>query len=435
MTDTKTVAFHTLGCKLNFAETATIARSFRAQGYVLGPWDGPADLYVINTCSVTENANRKCRKAIRHARHRAPGARIVVVGCYAQLKPDEIAAMPRVDVILGTRDKFSVTEYVQNKADGPVISVSDLQESLPYHGSVAYGSRTRAFLKVQDGCDYSCSYCTIPLARGQSRSDTIANVVANARELGERGIREVVLTGVNTADFGLDARGERVEHFVDLLRSLDQVEEVERIRISSVEPNLLSGEIIELVASSRKLMPHFHLPLQSGSDRILKGMRRRYLTSLYANRFEEVKRMMPHCCIGADVITGFPGETESDFLESYRFLADLDVSYLHVFPYSERPNTAAASMGGSVPLRLREERAQSLRNLSLRKRRQFYTSHLDTVRAVLFEESGLEGFTDNYIRVAVKESHHKPNSVAPVRLRSLQGDTVVAAEVEELIDA
>jgi len=429
----KTVAFHTLGCKLNFAETSTIARGLARSGYEKVEWGESADLYVINTCSVTENADRKCRKAIGFARRRSPDAKVVVVGCYAQLKPDDIVAIEGVDMVLGAREKFDIQNYLGTDDDLSKIRVSEIEQARTFSSAYSVGERTRSFLKVQDGCDYSCSYCTIPAARGRSRSDTINSVVDRARELGLGGVREIVLTGVNTGDFGLDEDGNRRERFVDLLRALDRVEEVQRFRISSIEPNLLNHEIIEMVAGSERLMPHFHIPMQSGSDRILKLMRRRYLTRLYRQRIERIKELMPSCCIGVDVIVGFPGESEEDFLDTYRFLADLDVSYLHVFPYSERPGTDAVNLPERVPQERREERSRKLRHISVRKRRQFYQQNMGTVRPVLFEEeteSGIEGFTDNYVRVACTTGSYRVNDVANVLLDRLNG-TVVSGTVAE----
>jgi threonylcarbamoyladenosine tRNA methylthiotransferase MtaB len=422
MSRQRTVAFHTLGCKLNFAETSTIARQLQAEGYTRSEWGSRADLCVINTCSVTEHAERKCRQAINQARRASPHTRIAVVGCYAQLKPQEVASLPGVNLVLGTQQKFGMAHYADVSNQGVQIRVSDIEDMDRFEASYSVGDRTRSFLKIQDGCSYACSYCTIPMARGRSRSDTIESVVERARALGASGIKELVLTGVNTGDFGLSADGQRIAHFVDLLRALDNVQEISRVRISSIEPNLLTGRIIDLIASSSRLMPHLHIPLQAGSDKTLRAMRRRYLTGQYASKIQMIKELMPHCCIGVDVIAGFPGETEQVFESSYEFIADLDVSYLHAFPYSERDHTAALSLGNVVPRQERLARARRLRSLSVRKRKAFYESNLGTVRPVLVEngdDGSRGGFTDNYIRVSIAGTP-AANQVVPVMLAQME---------------
>lgn len=418
------VAFHTLGCKLNFSETSTIARLFEERGYQRVELSGDPDVVVINTCSVTDNADRKCRAAIREARKLAVNPYIVVIGCYAQLKPDEIASIPGVDAVLGAAEKFRLLELLdgfEKTASTRVLS-TPVTEARRFNSSYSLFDRTRTFLKVQDGCDYSCSFCTIPLARGKSRSDSIASVIQSAAEIAAREVHEIVLTGVNTGDFGIQD-GVRRERFIDLLRALEEVAGISRIRISSIEPNLLSDEIIELVAYSEKLMPHFHLPLQSGSDAILRRMRRRYLSNLYAARVERIRELLPNACIGVDVIAGFPGESETEFRQSYAFINELDVSYLHVFPYSERSDTPAAAMPDSVAPALRQERASLLRSLSEKKRRQFYQGQLGTKAVALFEqdiEDGMmHGFTENYVRVAIPHDPSLINRLVPVVLESI----------------
>ena len=428
------VAFHTLGCKLNFSETSTIARLFEERGYYRVELGGDPDVVVINTCSVTDNADRKCRAAIREARKSAVNPYIVVIGCYAQLKPDEIASIPGVDAVLGAAEKFSLLELLDGfeKTASTRVHSSPVTEARHFNSSYSLFDRTRTFLKVQDGCDYSCSFCTIPLARGGSRSDSIASVLQNACEIAARGVHEIVLTGVNTGDFGIHG-GVRREHFIDLLHALEEVEGISRIRISSIEPNLLSDEIIELAASSDKLMPHFHMPLQSGSDTILRRMRRRYLSNIYAARVERIRDLLPHACIGVDVIVGFPGESETEFLQSYAFINELDISYLHVFPYSERSDTPAAAMPGSVAPNLRQERASVLRSLSEKKRRQFYQGQLGRKAVALFEqdiEDGMmHGFTENYVRIAVPHDPSLINRLVPVVLESIGSRGTVLASL------
>lgn len=435
----KTVALHTLGCKLNFSETSAIGRSLEKAGYHQVPWGDRSDLCVINTCSVTENANRKCRKVINQARRVSPDSVVAVVGCYAQLKPQEIADIEHVDLVLGTAEKFRLAEHLERAGKtGCEVHVSEIGNARRFESSFSFGERTRAYLKVQDGCDYSCSYCTIPIARGVSRSDTIKNVVARADKLGSSGVPEIVLTGVNTGDFGLDGNGRRRERFIDLLQALDAVESVLRFRISSIEPNLLSEEIIEFVAGSKLFTPHFHVPLQSGSDHVLNLMRRRYLSGLYASRVELIKQYMPHACIGADVIVGFPGETQGHFEETYQFLQDLDVSYLHVFPYSERPGTEATRIGNPVTLADREFRGRQLRHLSSTKRAHFYGNQLGVTRQVLIEEvsDGMaEGFTENYIRTKLATNSLQIGEAAEVLLDRQLVSGEVLALLPELVTA
>lgn len=429
----KKVAFYTLGCKLNYSETSTISRMFEQKGYVKTDFTDTPDIYIINTCSVTENADKKCRKVVREARTISPNAYIAIIGCYAQLKPKEIAQIPGVDAVLGAAEKFRLLELLDGfvrKPDAEVFA-SGIESVNTFATSYSLHDRTRTFLKVQDGCDYSCAFCTIPLARGQSRSDSIANILKTAREVAATGVREVVLTGVNTGDFGLQG-GRRKEHFIDLVRALDEVNGIDRFRISSIEPNLLSDEIIEFVATSKRFAPHFHIPLQSGSDKILKRMRRRYLREVYESRVAKIKSAMPQCCIGTDVIVGFPGETHDDFLETYRFLNELDVSYLHVFTYSERDNTPAAAMGGKVSARERAERSTMLHSLSDKKRRKFYEENIGRQAIVLFEndiENGrMHGFTENYIRVAATYDPVLVNELKTVRLTGINSYGLMEAE-------
>lgn len=401
------VAYYTLGCKLNFSETSTIARDLQQEGFEKVDFDQRADLYVINTCSVTDNADKKCRQVVRQALRSNPEAFIAVVGCYAQLQPEEIAAIPGVDLVLGASEKFKISNYLTdlNKNDVGAIHSCDIDQADFYVGSYAIGDRTRAFLKVQDGCDYKCTYCTIPLARGISRSDTLENVLANAQEIAAQGIREIVLTGVNIGDYGKGEFGNKKhEHtFLELVQALDEVPGIARYRISSIEPNLLQNETIDFVAGSKRFVPHFHIPLQSGSNAILGLMRRRYRRELYAERVSRIREKMPQACIGVDVIIGFPGETEAHFMDTYNFLHGLDISYLHVFTYSERPNTPAAAMEGSVPAAERARRSKMLRSLSEKKRRAFYQQHLSAEFEVLFEGENkkgyIHGFTENYIKV------------------------------------
>ncbi|MEM6263261.1 MAG: tRNA (N(6)-L-threonylcarbamoyladenosine(37)-C(2))-methylthiotransferase MtaB [Bacteroidota bacterium] len=416
----QTVAFYTLGCKLNFSETSTIGRQFTDAGFKKIPFEEPAGVYVINTCSVTESANRKCRNIVNKALRSNPAAYVVVVGCYAQLKPREIAAIPGVDMVLGAGDKFRILELAEDfqKGTNACVFNSQIGEVNTFVPAFAQGERTRAFLKLQDGCDYKCSFCTIPLARGRSRSDSIVNVIANAHELQEAGIKEVVLTGVNLGDYGKD----QPENFFDVVNELDKRTQIRRYRISSIEPNLLSNRIIEHVAISERFMPHFHLPLQSGSNAILGKMRRRYRRELFAERVASIKSQMPHACIGVDVIVGFPGESDIHFEDTYRFLQQLDISYLHVFSYSERENTHAITLGGVVPKPVRHERSKALRSLSAKKRRFFYEKFVGHFRPVLWEtphptESHLMvGHTDNYVKVVAPLHSAKLNQVTAARL-------------------
>ncbi len=413
MQNGKTVAFHTLGCKLNFSETSSISRLMENEGFAKKGFDEVADVYVINTCSVTEAADKECRQLVRRIQRKAPQGLVVITGCYAQLKPDEIASIPGVDLVLGAAEKFNIAKHIQaiTKGDPAKICSCDIDAVTGFNTSFSINDRTRTFLKVQDGCDYNCSFCTIPLARGKSRSDNINNVIKNAEALATKGIKEVVLTGINLGDFGKGPDGNaaiaangRGENFYKLIQELDAVDGIERYRISSIEPNLLTNDIIEFVTNSKKFMPHFHIPLQSGSDKILAAMRRRYKRGLYAERVGLIKKLMPHCAIGVDVIVGFPGEHDDDFKNTFDFLHGLDVSYFHVFTYSERDNTHALSIKPVVPVAVRHERNKALRNLSYMKMLHFEKQHEGQTRKVLFEnhqKNGMmEGYTDNYIRIA-----------------------------------
>jgi len=419
----KTVAFHTLGCKLNYSETSSISRTFEEQGYSKVGFEEKSDIYVINTCSVTENADKRCRKLVRDVKKRASDSFVIIIGCYAQLKPQEISEIEGVDAVLGANEKFNLIKAIGSfkKPKKPIVIATEIDEVKEYHSSFSLNDRTRTFLKVQDGCDYSCTFCTIPLARGSSRSDTIENVVKNAEKIAKSGVKEIVLTGVNIGDFGI-IEGKRSTTFLDLIKALDEVEGIERFRISSIEPNLLTNEIIEFVAKSKRFVPHFHIPLQSGSDEVLKQMRRRYKSNLYIDRVQKIKEVMPHCCIGVDVIVGFPGETKELFDETLEFLKDLPVSYFHVFTYSERENTLAKNMEAVVPLNIRSERSKTLRNLSEKKKRLFYQEHQGEKRTVLFEnaenEGKIEGFTDNYIKVQTTFSDDLCNELKEVELEN-----------------
>ncbi|MEO2064110.1 MAG: tRNA (N(6)-L-threonylcarbamoyladenosine(37)-C(2))-methylthiotransferase MtaB [Christiangramia sp.] len=436
MTKQKKVAFYTLGCKLNFSETSTIARSFENEGFERVEFSEEADIYVINTCSVTENADKRFKTIVKQAQKANENAFLIAVGCYAQLKPEELAAVDGVDLVLGATEKFKITDYLNDltKNDHGEVHSCEINEADFYVGSYSIGDRTRAFLKVQDGCDYKCTYCTIPLARGISRSDKLENVLINAAEISEQGIKEIVLTGVNIGDYGKGEFGNKKhEHtFLDLVKALDEVEGIERLRISSIEPNLLKNETIDFVASSRTFVPHFHIPLQSGSDDILKKMRRRYLSDLYVDRVSQIRKVMPHACIGVDVIVGFPGESEEHFLETYNFLNELDISYLHVFTYSERDNTPAAEMDGVVPLKVRKKRSKMLRGLSAKKRRAFYESQLGTRRTVLFEgenkEGYIHGFTENYVKVKTPWNPELVNTLQQIKLTKIDEDGLVRFE-------
>lgn len=403
----KTVAFHTLGCKLNYSETSTLSRTLENEGFVKKSFDDVADVYVINTCSVTENADKECRQLVRRIQRRAPESFVVITGCYAQLKPQEIADIEGVDLVLGAAEKFNIVEHISNLAKGQPAQVysCEIDDVEGFNASYSLTDRTRTFLKVQDGCDYTCSFCTIPLARGHSRSDTIEGVLNNIEELHQKGTKEIVLTGINLGDFGKGFNGGRTkeENFLGLIKAIEAVSPIERFRISSIEPNLLTDEIIAFVAQSQKFMPHFHIPLQSGNDEILGKMRRRYRRELYAERVALIKEKMPHCCIGVDVIVGFPGETERHFQETFEFLHALDVSYFHVFTYSERGNTLAETMEGVVPIAERNRRNKILRNLSYQKNQYFIHQHDGETRKVLFESVNkngmMEGYSDNYIKV------------------------------------
>lgn len=432
----KKVAFYTLGCKLNFSETSSIARGFEEKGYRKVEFTDKPDIFIINTCSVTDNADKKCRKVIREARTISPDGFVALVGCYAQLKPKEIAAIPGVDAVLGAAEKFRLHELLGTfvREPKPRVFTTAISAVKDFSASWSVNDRTRTFLKVQDGCDYSCTFCTIPLARGSSRSDSSDNIVEQARTIGSRGVREIVLTGVNTGDFGL-RNGRREERFIDLIRKLDQVQEVDRFRISSIEPNLLTDEIISFVAGADRFMPHFHIPLQSGSDRILKLMKRRYLREVYTSRVDQIRTQIPGCCIGVDVIVGFPGETDDDFEETYRYLNELDISYLHVFTYSEREHTPAATMAGSVPQQVRAERSTRLHMLSDKKRRAFYESNIGHTRKVLFEHdiegNRMHGFTENYVRVSAQYDPLAVNDIRTVMITGVEPDGT--ASVEEAV--
>lgn len=407
MQQSKTVAFHTLGCKLNYSETSTLSRMLEADGFVKKEFEDVADVYVINTCSVTENADKECRQLVRRIQRRAPESMVVITGCYAQLKPSEIAGIEGVDLVLGAAEKFNITKHLQDltKSTTAKIHSCDIEDVNGFNSSYSINDRTRTFLKVQDGCDYSCTFCTIPLARGHSRSDSIDGVLKNVNELAASGTKEIVLTGINLGDFGKgNEGGKKIDTtFYDLVQELDKVDGIERYRISSIEPNLLSNEIIEFVAGSKKFMPHFHIPLQSGSNKILGLMRRRYRRELYADRVATIKQLMPHCCIGVDVIVGFPSESDDDFKDTFNFLHELDISYLHVFTYSERANTLALDINPVVPIHIRQERNKVLRNLSYQKLQYFSEQHRGQNRKVLFESAEkngmMEGYTDNYIKV------------------------------------
>jgi len=429
----KKVAFYTLGCKLNFSETSTIARSFKNEGFVRVDFSEKADIYVINTCSVTDNADKRFKSIVKQAQKVNEDAFLIAIGCYAQLKPEELAEIDGVDLVLGATEKFKITDYLNDltKNNFAEIHSCEIEEADFYVGAYSFGDRTRAFLKVQDGCDYKCTYCTIPLARGISRSDKLENVLKNAAEISAKGIKEIVLTGVNIGDYGKGEFDDKNhEHrFLDLVKALDQVEGVERLRISSIEPNLLKDETIDFVAQSKTFVPHFHIPLQSGSNEILKMMRRRYKKELYVDRVNHIKTAMPDACIGVDVIVGFPGETDEHFLESYNFLNDLDISYLHVFTYSERENTVAAEMQGVIPIKVRKKRSKMLRGLSAKKRRAFYESQLGSFHTVLFEgenkEGFIHGFTENYVKVKTPWNPGLINTIHQIELVKIDEDGLV----------
>lgn len=433
----KKVAFHTLGCKLNYSETSTIARSCEDEGYEKVDFKELADIYVLNTCSVTENADKECKRLVRQVLKVNPEAFVVIIGCFAQLKPEQIAAYEGVDLVLGATEKFKLPSYLNDlsKQDIAEIHSCEIEDADFFEGAYSIGDRTRAFLKVQDGCDYKCTYCTIPLARGISRSDQLQNVLKNAREISERDIKEIVLTGVNIGDYGKGEFGNKKhEHtFLDLVKALDDVEGVSRLRISSIEPNLLKDETIDFVSNSKIFVPHFHIPLQSGSDELLKKMKRRYLTKLYKERITRIKDKMPDCCIGVDVIVGFPGETEELFQETYNLLNELDISYLHVFTYSERANTEAAEMGGVIDKGIRHQRSKMLRILSAKKKRAFYEKNIGTTRTVLFEHENkngyIQGFTENYVKVKVDYDPGLRNQSIKVKLNRFAEDGNIHAEI------
>ncbi len=448
MATPKTVAFYTLGCKLNYSETSSIGRLFEGAGFAEVGFEQGADVYVINTCSVTDFADRKCRNIVRQALRHSPNAYVAVVGCYAQLKPEEIANIPGVDLVLGAAEKFRILDYIDDLSKSPgkgMVRAGEVRQAKDFVHAFSFGDRTRSFLKVQDGCDYKCTFCTIPQARGASRSNTVESVVADARSIAGMGVKEIVLTGVNIGDFGNGTeviegtKPKKQAMFIDLIRALDEVEGIERFRISSIEPNLCTDEIIEFVAASKRFAPHFHMPLQSGNNKQLAQMRRRYRRELYAERVAKIRALMPHCCIGVDVIVGFPGETEEDFMETYRFIHELDVSYLHVFTYSERANTPAAEMPDTVPMEERKRRNHMLGILSEKKRRAFYEQHIGNTRPVLFEHSPdpalLSGFTDNYIKVESPFDPELINQVRPVRLDAIEpnGHVRVRAPLPDML--
>lgn len=434
----KKVAFYTLGCKLNYSETSTISRMFEQKGYQKVEFEQEPDIFIINTCSVTENADKKCKKIVKEAKKISPNSYVTIIGCYAQLKPQEIAEIEGVDAVLGAAEKFRLIELLDGfvKEQETKVLASEIKEANTFNNAYSINDRTRTFLKVQDGCNYGCAFCTIPLARGKSRSDSIENILASAREIANTEVKEVVLTGVNIGDFGIQD-GKRKEKFVDLIKAIDEVEGIERFRISSIEPNLLTNEAIEFVSQSKRFVPHFHIPLQSGSNEILRRMGRRYLRELYVDRVAKIKQLMPHCCIGVDVIVGFPGETDELFLDTYNFLNELDISYLHVFTYSERANTRAVEMDGVVPIKKRNERSKMLRILSEKKRRKFYEENIGQTFTVLFEEDvedgKMHGFTENYIRVAAKYDPLLINELKTVTLTEINEKGNVEVVEPELV--
>ncbi len=447
MSKANSFAIHTLGCKLNYSESSAIAKNLVENGFDKVPFKDKADVYIINTCSVTQDADKECRYIVRTALKQSPGAFVAVIGCYAQLKPEEISKIEGVDIVLGASEKFNIAKYLQDldKKVNAEIHSCEIEQPLEFHSAYSSGDRTRSFLKVQDGCDYNCSYCTIPLARGKSRSDTVENVLKNIHNIAAEGVKEIVLTGVNLGDFGhpphanLPTEGNaNGESFFDLVKAIEDIEEPLRFRISSIEPNLLKNEIIEWVSKSRKFVPHFHIPLQSGSDTLLKKMRRRYLSDLYAERVSYIKSVMPHCCIGVDVIVGFPGETDELFMETYNFLNELDISYLHVFTYSERANTLAAESADIVPIEIRRKRNRMLQILSEKKLRNFYQENIGATRQALFEgkdrEGYIQGYTDNYIRVSAPFSNELVRSIAHVELGKVNTDMTMEAEVMSFME-
>jgi threonylcarbamoyladenosine tRNA methylthiotransferase MtaB len=433
MTKEKKVAFYTLGCKLNFSETSTIARNFQSEGFERVGFEEYADIYVINTCTVTDNADKRFKTVVRSALKQNENAFLIAIGCYAQLKPEELAKVDGVDLVLGATEKFKVTDYINDLTKNEIGEVHscEIDEADFYVGSYSIGDRTRAFLKVQDGCDYKCTYCTIPLARGISRSDILENVLENAKEISKKGIKEIVLTGVNIGDYGKGEFGNKKhEHtFFELVQALDTVEGIHRLRISSIEPNLLKNKTIDFVSKSKSFVPHFHIPLQSGSNVLLNLMKRRYTKELYTNRVDHIKKIMPNACIGVDVIVGFPGETDEIFLETYNFLNELDISYLHVFTYSERPNTEAVLMDGVIPQKVRQKRSKMLRGLSVKKRRAFYEGQLGNELSVLFESENkngfMHGFTENYVKVKTEWNSDLVNTIHPIKLTEIDEDGLV----------
>ena len=438
----KKVAFYTLGCKLNYSETSTISRMFETKGYQKVEFNQTPDIFIINTCSVTENADKKCKKIVKEANKINPDGYVAIIGCYAQLKPAEIADIEGVDAVLGAAEKFQLIDLLDGFVKEPSekkakIFNQNIEEAIEYHTSYSLNDRTRTFLKVQDGCDYPCAYCTIPLARGASRSDTIENVIKAANEIANSGVKEIVLTGVNIGDFGLQ-NGKRVATFLDLVKALDEIEGIERFRISSIEPNLLTDEIIEFVAQSKRFVPHFHIPLQSGSNKVLGLMKRRYKCELYIERVAKIKELMPNCCIGVDVIVGHPGETDEAFLETYNFLNELNISYLHVFTYSERENTDALKITPVVPIHKRSERSKMLHILSDKKRRYFYEQQLGKTFTVLFEEDVedgmMQGFTENYVRVCAKYDPLLVNETKEISLVSINDKMLVEVEEVEVFE-
>lgn len=431
MSQYKKVAFYTLGCKLNFSETSTIARNFENQGFAKVDFTDRPDIFVINTCSVTDNADKKCRQIVKKALKINPEAFVTMIGCYAQLKPEEIGHIPGVDLVLGANEKFNILDHIEKIEKNQMVSIvnNNIKETTDFIPSFSMGDRTRSFLKIQDGCDYFCTFCTIPLARGKSRNATISETVIEAKRIAETDIKEIVLTGVNIGDFG-QGNG---ENFHDLVKALDNVDGIERFRISSIEPNLLNNDIIHFVSKSKRFLPHFHIPLQSGSNKLLKAMRRKYVNGLYADRVNTIKALMPDTCIGVDVIVGFPGETDAEFMETVNFINKIDISYLHVFTYSERANTTAKKMAEVVPLNIRRERSKQLHILSEKKKRAFYETQLNKTKQVLFEgeenEGTMYGFTENYVKVKTVFNSELVNSIKTVKLNEIDRDGVVKIDI------
>ena len=440
MNQNHTVALTTLGCKLNFSETSTISRQFKNVGYSIVRFDEFSDIYVINTCSVTENADKQFKSYVSKALKINQDAFIIAIGCYAQLKPEELANVNGVDLVLGSKEKFKILDYLNDfkKNQSSKIHSCEISETNFYRSSFSIGDRTRSFLKVQDGCDYKCTYCTIPLARGISRSDKLDNILRAAKEISDSGIKEIVLTGVNIGDYGKGEFGNKNHKntFLELVTALDKVDGISRVRISSIEPNLLSNDIINFVSNSKKFVPHFHIPMQSGSDTILKLMKRRYLSKLYRDRINHVKQVMPNACIGADVIVGFPGESEEEFMETYNFIKSLDLSYLHVFTYSERDNTEAIGLNNVVPSNIRSKRSKLLRALSVQLKRKFYMSQLGTIKNVLFEPENrngfIYGFSNNYVRIKTPWRSSIKDKIIPFELQNISDDGLVTGEVSTM---